>query len=96
MIDLSISTRLDNESEPVVSTPNMGTLLKLERHFGLESAIQALQNTKLEHVAWLAWESRRHAGLTVPPWEKFRDTIADISFEGDNETPLAEEAPPTN
>ena len=96
MIDLSISTRLDSETEPVGSNPNMGPLLKLERHFGLESAIQALQNTKLEHVAWLAWESRRHAGLTVPPWEKVRDTIADISFEGDNETPLAEEAPPTN
>ena len=50
---------------------------------------------KLEHVAWLAWESRRHA-MTVPTWEKFRDTLADIDFDTDNDIPLAEEAPPTS
>lgn len=95
MLDISISVRLENETEPVVSTPNMGTLLRLERFFGLPSAIEALQQTKLEHVAWLAWESRRHAGLTVPTWEKFRDSVADIDFESENDSPLAEEAPPT-
>lgn len=96
MLDLSISTRLDTETEPVTSTPNMGTLLKLERHFKLDSAINALQQTKLEHVAWLAWESRRAAGLTVPTWERFRDTLADITFDTDNDSPLPGEDQPTN
>ena len=59
MLDLAISSRLDNESEPVVTRPNMGTLLKLERAFKLESAPEALRTPKLEHLAWLAWESRR-------------------------------------
>jgi hypothetical protein len=49
MIDLAISSRLDNESEPVVTRPNMGTLLKLERAFKLESAPEALRTPKLEH-----------------------------------------------
>ena len=96
MLDISITTRLDDETEPVTSKPTMGTLLKLERFFKLDSAIESLQRTKLEHVAWLAWESRRHAGMTVPTWEKFRDTLADIDFDTDNDVPLAEEAPPTS
>lgn len=96
MLDISITTRLDDETEPVTSKPTMGTLLKLERFFKLDSAIESLQRTKLEHVAWLAWESRRHAGMTVPTWEKFRDTLADIDFDTDNDIPLAEEAPPTS
>ena len=37
----------------------MGTLLKLERAFKLESAPEALRTPKLEHLAWLAWN---HAG----------------------------------
>ncbi len=57
MLDLSISTRLADETEPVTSKPTMGTLLQLERYFNLPSAIEALQQTKIEHVAWLAWES---------------------------------------
>ncbi|MCP4245003.1 MAG: hypothetical protein GY772_31060, partial [bacterium] len=56
MLDLSISTRLADETEPVTSKPTMGTLLQLERYFNLPSAIEALQQTKIEHVAWLAWE----------------------------------------
>lgn len=95
MLYLSISTRLADETEPVTSKPTMGTLLQLERFFNLPSAIEALQQTKIEHVAWLAWESRRHAGLTVPTWEKFRDTLEDIEFDSDNDTPLAGGEPPT-
>ena len=70
----------------------MGTLLQLERYFNLPSAIEALQNTKIEHVAWLAWESRRHAGLVVPTWEKFFDSVVDLDVENENDTPLADEA----
>jgi hypothetical protein len=95
MLDLSISTRLEGEADPVVSRPTMGTLLALERHFKLDSAVMALQQTKLEHVAWLAWKSRQQAGLVVPLWETFRDTIADMSFDT-NDDPLADAAPPTN
>lgn len=95
MLDLSITTRLEGESEPVISRPTMGTLLALERHFGLDSAVMALQNTKLEHVAWLAWKSRQQAGLVVPLWETFRDTVVDMSFDSDDD-PLADAAPPTN
>lgn len=95
MLDISISTRLADETEPVTSVPTMGTLLQLERYFKLDSAIEALQQTKIEHVAWLAWESRRHAGLTVPTWEKFRDSIVDINFDSDNDTPLVEGEAPT-
>jgi len=95
MLDLSITTRLEGEPEPITSVPNMGTLLKMERFFGLDSAVQALAVTKLEHIAWLAWESRRAAGVTVPPWEKFRDTLADMSFDTDD-APLADEEPPTS
>jgi len=94
MLDISISTRLDNETEPVTTRPTMGTLLKLERFFKLDSAIESLQRTKLEHLAWLAWESRRHAGMTVPTWERFFDTVVDLEFETDNDVPLADEAPP--
>jgi len=96
MLDISISTRLDNETEPVTTRPTTGTLLKLERFFKLDSAIEALQRTKLEHLAWLAWESRRHAGMTVPTWERFFDTVVDLEFETDNDVPLADEAPPTS
>jgi len=83
-LDLTITTRLEGEDEPVVSTPTMGTLLRLEREFKLDSAIQALTNTKLEHVAWLAWDCRRAAGLTVPTWPKFRDSLVDMDFEADD------------
>jgi len=31
----------------------------------------------------------------VPTWEKFRDTLVDIEFDSDNDTPLAEGEPPT-
>ena len=92
MLDLAISSRLDNESEPVVTRPNMGTLLKLERAFKLESAPEALRTPKLEHLAWLAWESRRPAGLVVPTWEKFFDSVVDLDVENENDTPLADEA----
>ena len=95
MLDISISTRLADETEPVTSKPTMGTLLQLERYFQLPSAIEALQQTKIEHVAWLAWESRRHAGMVVPTWEKFRDSLVDIEFDTDNHSPLAAGEPPT-
>lgn len=95
MLDLSITTRLEGEPEPITSTPTMGTLLKMERFFSLDSAVQALAQTKLEHVAWLAWESRRAAGHIVPAWEKFRDTLEDMTFDTDD-TPLADEGPPTS
>lgn len=83
-LDLSITTRIEGEDEPVVSTPTMGTLLRLEREFNLDSAIQALTQTKLEHVAWLAWECRRSSGLTVPPWPTFRDKLIDMEFDTDD------------
>ena len=96
MLDVSISSRLENETEPVTTRATFGTLLKLEQFFKLDSAIEAVQTGKLEYMAWLAWESRRHAGMTVPPWERFFDTIEDCNLESDNDVPLAEEAPPTS
>ena len=61
----------------------------------LRACARRRPSSSTAHVAWLAWESRRHAGLTVPTWEKFRDSVADIDFESENDIPLAEEAPPT-
>lgn len=83
-LDLAITTRIEGEEEAVVSRPTMGTLLKLEREFNLDSAVQALTQTKLEHVAWLAWESRRSAGLVVPTWPVFRDSLVDMEFDTDD------------
>jgi hypothetical protein len=94
-LDLSISTRLEGESEPVVSKPSMGTVLRMELFFKLDSGIEALQKMKLEHLTWLAWESRRAAGLTVPTWAKFSQTLEDMDFEQDD-APLAEGEPPTS
>ncbi len=59
MLDLSISTRLADETEPVTSKPTMGTLLQLERFFNLPSAIEALQQTKSS--MWRGWRGN-HAG----------------------------------
>jgi hypothetical protein len=96
MLDLSITTRLEGENESVTSTPNMGTVLKMELYFKLDSGIEALQRMKLEHLTWLAWESRRAAGLTVPTWENFKNNLVDMQFETDNDRPLADEGPPTS
>ena len=90
MLELSISSRLDSETEPVTTTANIGAMLRMERCFKLESAVQALQNTKLEHVAWLAWDSRRAAGHTVPTWEVFFNSVVDMNFDVGNDAPLAD------
>jgi len=94
MLDLSITTRLEGEDEPIRSNPNMGTVLRMELYFKLDSGIEALQRMKLEHLCWLAWECRRSDGLTVPPFDKFRSQLADMDFETDNDRPLADEGPP--
>lgn len=94
-LDLSIATRLEGETEPVVSRPSMGTVLRMELFFKLDSGIEALQKMKLEHLTWLAWEARRAAGLTVPTWQKFSATLEDMDFDQDA-APLAEGEPPTS
>lgn len=94
MLDLSITTRLEGEDEPIRSNPNMGTVLRMELYFKLDSGIEALQRMKLEHLAWLAWECRRSDGFTVPPFEKFRSQLVDMDFETDNDRPLVDEEPP--
>ena len=95
MLDLSITTRLEGEEEPVTSHPNMGMVLRMELFFKLPSGIEALQSMKLEYFTWLAWESRRAAGLTVPTFDKFKSTLADMTFDHDAD-PLADGEPPTS
>lgn len=89
VIDLTISVTLVGE-EPFTCKPTIGTLMALERQYKLESGITAIQTMKLEYLAWLAWESRRHSGEVVPTWEKFRDSIEDMDFDADS-SPLADE-----
>ena len=93
MLDLTITSRLEGETESVRSTPNMGTVLRMELYFKLDSGIKALEQMKLEHLCWLAWECRRADGLTVPTFDKFKQQLADMNFESDSD-PLADEGPP--
>lgn len=96
MLDVSITTRLEGEDEAIRSNPNMGTVLRMELYFKLDSGIEALQRMKVEHLTWLAWECRRREGMTVPTFSKFCDQLVDMDFETDNDRPLADEGPPTS
>jgi hypothetical protein len=93
MLDLTITSRLEGETEAVAGTPNMGMVLRMELFFKLDSGIKALEQMKLEHLCWLAWETRRSDGHTVPTFDKFKATLADMNFES-NTDPLADEGPP--
>ena len=74
MLDLAISSRLENESEPVVTRPNMGTLLA-GAHSNSNQP-EALRTPKPK--IWRGWRGNTpHAGL-VPPWEKFFDSVVDL------------------
>ena len=89
MLGLSITVTMD-DGEEFVAEPTMGTLLRLERHYDLPSAINALQDMKLEHLAWLAWECRRHSGVTVQEYKKWSLGLLGMEFNADD--PLAEPA----
>lgn len=93
MLDLTITSRLEGETEPIAGHPNMGTVLRMELFFKLDSGIKSLEQMKLEHLCWLAWECRRADGHTVPTFDKFKATLADMNFETDTD-PLADEGPP--
>jgi len=93
MIDLEISVTLTGE-DPFTVRPNMGTILALERHYKLPSGITAIQSMKIEYLAWLAWEKRRHDGDTVAPFPKFMDQLEDLEFEAADD-PLVETEPAT-
>jgi len=98
MLDIAITIKLESDSEPWTVYPTTGTLLAFERHYGsaVTSAGEALATGRLEYVAFLAWESRRKAGHTVPPFDKFQLQIEDLDIDTSaGDRPLAEGQSPT-
>lgn len=88
MIDLNLTVSLEDGEQWTVR-PSIGTFIKFERHFKM--TVQALSNGSLaiEHLAWLAWEQARRDGKTVPAFDAFIDTVADLEM-ANNTDPLAD------
>ena len=89
MIDLTLTVELE-DGEKWQVRPKLGTFIKFERQFKTPVST-AFNEPALEHLAWLAWEGSRKDGRTVPPFDKFVDSLVDLDLESDD-TPLVDTA----
>jgi len=93
MIDLKFKIELEDGTAWSVK-PTIGAYVKFERQYKL--SVQALSNggASLEHLLWLAWEQARHEGKTVPAFDEFIESVANLEMVND-ESPLVDTPSPT-
>ncbi len=62
------------------------TVVAFERHFAVGLGAIATEN-RMEYVYWLAWDSERRSGKTLPPFDTWLETVAEVEAE-DEAAPL--------
>lgn len=87
MFDIRLVVTLKNGSEHVAE-PAAADIVTAERHFGKPFG-QFFGGGAVEGPLYLAWETIRAAGTTVPPFETWLREVKDVATEFDD-TPLVE------
>lgn len=80
---------VDTDNGPIETTVTPRVAVAFERHHkrGLIPAIT--QDQKMEHLYWLVWEGLRTSGGTVPPFDKWLDTVTGlVTVVEESEGPL--------
>lgn len=63
-------------------------IVAFERHFKAGYG-KALEERRMEHFLWLAWESERVAGLTPQPFDEWINQVDDIEAVDDDDPPTS-------
>lgn len=73
-------TKTDGTEAEYHIGPTIITAFERQFKTGLPKAFA--NDQKLEHLFWLAWDSERRSGTTVPPFgDDYLDTLQDVQIE---------------
>jgi hypothetical protein len=72
-------TRTDEPEATFTVTPRC--MVEFERFFKIGVGRAFQEEQRLEHVYWLAWKATNAAGVTVPVFDAWLDTVVDVELE---------------
>lgn len=77
--------KTDGSVGEYVVTPK--TVVAFERFFKTGLAAAFSNDQKMEHLYWLAWDSEHSAGVVVPLFDKWLETVVSVDL-ADDASPL--------
>ena len=83
MLGLSIEVHWNGEVLTLPITPRAA--VNFERHFGLALSKAMSEDTKFEHVYYLAWDCVRLSGRVVKPFDGWLEEVLQVTFVADEE-----------
>jgi len=83
MLGLSIEVHWNGEVLTLPISPRAA--VNFERHFGLALSKAISEDTRFEHVYYLAWDSVRLSGRVVKPFDGWLEEVKSAKFVVDEE-----------